>query len=198
MNRCEGITRKGSQCYDISIQGQKTCGDHCFQTFTECGICLETINQKSVYKSLKCKHSFCKKCINIWIIEKYQSQNCSCPMCREPIRTNHVNVMAFDWGVANNYIYTFCTNVYPLDCLDYTEIQIFKNAAAHVYKSTGLTIKDNTFRIFSIVATQFNPEIKPILEKMKINSFIREYYEKTIDGVEKQKSYDMIFTKDHL
>jgi len=197
MNQCEGITRKGFQCEDNAIQGQKTCNAHCSQTFTDCGICLETINQKSLYKSLKCKHPFCKRCINTWIIEKYRSENCSCPLCRTPIKTDHVHRMAFNWGYESNYIYHFCTNVYPLDCLDYTEIQFFKKVAADVYRITGITIKENTFRIFSIVATQYNSEIKPILEKMKINSYSIDYYEKTIDKVEKQKSYDMIFTKDH-
>ena len=192
---CEGITCKGGKCKNNAIQGQDFCNVHRLQTLSECGICLETINKRSpsVCKSLTCKHLFCNKCINKWIIEKYQSINCSCPMCRTLITRDTVIHSSFQWGYDNNYIYNFHTNVYPLNCLDYYEIQIFKKVAAHVYNSTGATVKENTFRIFCIIAETFDPESKPVFEKMKINSYSNEYYEKTIDGVEKQKSYDMIF-----
>lgn len=45
-----------------------------FQTF-RCGICL---NNKIKGKKLRCKHTFCEKCIIKWLTEHSNS----CPICR--------------------------------------------------------------------------------------------------------------------
>jgi hypothetical protein len=44
----------------------------------ECSICLDTIKVGEFEKTLICKHSFHKKCIDRW----FKKDNDSCPMCR--------------------------------------------------------------------------------------------------------------------
>jgi len=45
---------------------------------TECSICLDNIKVGEFEKTLECKHSFHKKCIDRW----FKKDNDSCPMCR--------------------------------------------------------------------------------------------------------------------
>ena len=47
-------------------------------TEQECSICLDTIKVGEFEKTLSCKHSFHKKCIDRW----FKKDNDSCPMCR--------------------------------------------------------------------------------------------------------------------
>jgi len=45
---------------------------------SECPICLECVNKGEYEKTLECKHSFHKKCIDRW----FRKDNDFCPMCR--------------------------------------------------------------------------------------------------------------------
>lgn len=44
-----------------------------------CSICLDTIDLRKEYSTLKCKHKFHKKCIKLWFKQKQ-----ICPYCRMP------------------------------------------------------------------------------------------------------------------
>lgn len=46
----------------------------------ECSICLEKYKVNDKIMNLKCRHSFHKDCINIWL-----KDNNTCPQCRENI-----------------------------------------------------------------------------------------------------------------
>ena len=50
----------------------------------ECSICYEEI--KDCYDAIKCKHKFCKICLNTWL-----EQHNTCPMCR--VNVVYVNSM---------------------------------------------------------------------------------------------------------
>ena len=45
----------------------------------ECAICLEKDNNK--FTTLKCNHTFHKKCISTWL-----NNNNTCPYCREIVK----------------------------------------------------------------------------------------------------------------
>ena len=53
---------------------------------TKCCICLEEINDKQKYISLKCEHVFHQECLMEWIKTQQNSKHDSnCPLCRECI-----------------------------------------------------------------------------------------------------------------
>jgi len=194
--QCGGITKKGIQCKNKAKHGEQTCGIHCLQEFINCGICLDVINLNSqeTHRLLECGHNFCKKCINTWIIEKYP--NCSCPMCRAPITMNSTKfgslaiTFAFDWGFKSNYIYEYSVNYYNLDLLSDLELILFKEVEYKVFKITGIDIRNNTFRIFSMIAIQFDPNIEPIIDKLEDEALVTRHFKKTIEGVQRIKDYD--------
>ena len=198
--QCEGVTKKGIQCKNKAKYGQPTCGIHCFQKFIDCGICLETINLESpqTHKLLDCKHNFCKKCINTWIIERFNLPNCSCPLCRAPITMNSPRIgslaitLAFDWGFKNNIIYEYIITEYPLSFLSPEEYSLFNDVVSEVNRITGIMISINTFRIFSIIAIQYNAEIKPIIEIMESKSKKTSHYARISEGTARIKDYDML------
>ena len=52
----------------------------------ECTICLEEFDNETY--TLKCKHTYCKKCIQEWLEE-----HTTCPLCRQPIEPLQEYVM---------------------------------------------------------------------------------------------------------
>jgi hypothetical protein len=198
MEQCHGITRKRIQCKNKSVTGKQTCQIHCSQKFIDCGICLELINFKSpnTHKLLDCGHNFCNKCINIWIIEKYPK--CSCPLCRDPITAhsrkfgNLTLHLAFKWGFEHNIIYEYTITTYPLRCLLDDEYILYKNIESEIFRTMNISVKNNTFRIFSIIANTYNNKIIPVLEKLKSKSITELYFKKIVNDQEIIKNYDLV------
>jgi hypothetical protein len=50
---------------------------------TTCPICIENFKEGEYYRTLECKHSFHKKCIDRW----FKKDHSDCPMCRKLIIT---------------------------------------------------------------------------------------------------------------
>jgi hypothetical protein len=63
---------RNSKIKEIKYKKVKECSD------TECAICLDTVKVGEFEKTLECKHTFHKKCIDRW----FKKDNDSCPMCR--------------------------------------------------------------------------------------------------------------------
>ena len=73
-------------------QGTPFCLAH--TPMSECGICLEESYLYSLNNvTLFCKHIFCQKCINAWIVEKGNESNC--PTCRTKINNQFVNCVLY-------------------------------------------------------------------------------------------------------
>jgi E3 ubiquitin-protein ligase SHPRH len=65
----QGVSNIDNVCEKIIINADEACP-----------ICLETISNKESYKIIKCRHIFCKECINTWL-----KDNVSCPMCKNDL-----------------------------------------------------------------------------------------------------------------
>ena len=61
----------------------------------ECAICLES--NLEPLKTLRCKHTFHEKCVNIWL-----SNHVTCPMCRD--------IVTFIEGEINKKVYKLSIN----------------------------------------------------------------------------------------
>jgi hypothetical protein len=80
MTRCCAKTLKGSRCKKSTLSGSKLCWNH--EEKNICGICLdESVKKSDTNVLLNCNHTFCKKCIYVWIMNK-QSKDACCPNCR--------------------------------------------------------------------------------------------------------------------
>ena len=83
MPRCPAIKRDGLQCGFDGLwpcEHGTLCGIHARaeHAHVECAICLsdDTVTSKSV--TLRCGHTYCRKCINRWT----HRGNATCPTCR--------------------------------------------------------------------------------------------------------------------
>jgi hypothetical protein len=52
-------------------------------TIDECSICFDEITRNQS-KTLTCKHTYHKKCINLWL-----EKNIKCPLCRAPVQNSN-------------------------------------------------------------------------------------------------------------
>jgi len=48
----------------------------------DCPICMEGMRRFIRVSSLKCGHTFCKRCLDLWV-KRYHYR--TCPMCRQPV-----------------------------------------------------------------------------------------------------------------
>jgi hypothetical protein len=110
MVQCNGVCKDLTRCKKSGTH-DNFCHHH---RLIDCGVCLDTIQQKNTVL-LGCGHSFCKKCISTWVIEK--SFASTCPMCREPVHNDKIND-SFIWGIKNGLLDTIDVTVYNVDLLD--------------------------------------------------------------------------------
>jgi hypothetical protein len=110
MVQCKGVCKDLARCKKSGTH-DNYCHHH---RLIDCSVCFESVPQKNTVL-LECGHSFCKKCINTWIIEK--SLDSSCPMCRHPVDKNKIND-SFIWGIKNGLLGTIDVTVYNVDFLD--------------------------------------------------------------------------------
>jgi hypothetical protein len=91
--KCKGVLQSGLPCkYKFVINGYCKLHDpKKYEQCDECSICLGVIKKKGMFSSsssirtLKCTHSYHKKCIDKW-----EKQSETCPVCREYIDTSLV------------------------------------------------------------------------------------------------------------
>lgn len=59
--------------------------DPIVHTYQDCTICFEAFDKKgAIIQNLGCKHSFCKPCLDPWVLRCY-----TCPYCRAVIEVIH-------------------------------------------------------------------------------------------------------------
>jgi hypothetical protein len=76
--RCMGITENGTRCKRIQNTQITFCHLHTYQkNYENCPICLKRCKKRF---TLDCEHSFCKRCIFVWMCTKF-----NCPICRRSI-----------------------------------------------------------------------------------------------------------------
>ena len=169
MSRCSGLTLKGHVCKKT---GDPFCKIH---VLSECGICLETIFKNSCGSvKLECGHSFCRSCINTWIIEK----NCksTCPMCRVQILPEELKNATY-WGIKNEVLYKVKVYFYPihkLDSMDNFILKFFFN----ISKTFSITDQQfqklmNGFRIINLENVCFHSFKKLLDKRYSFNRFIK-------------------------
>ena len=92
MERCTGITSKGTQCTRICSNGK------CFQHTNEnpCSICTEPL-RPDTSRTLPCNHTFHNRCIDRW-----KRVSLTCPMCRAPFDQPEYNLRIDITRLADN------------------------------------------------------------------------------------------------
>lgn len=81
--RCEALTKTGSQCKLKSITGTNACRHHTGQA---CSVCMNNMNEINS-RTLDCSHTFHTRCLERW---KHRSN--TCPICRAPFDQPMYNV----------------------------------------------------------------------------------------------------------
>jgi hypothetical protein len=100
--RCSAKTLSGRRCRS-HVHKDGVCWVHTTHETITCSICLGDYLKECLHnKTLECGHIFCKRCINLWIIEKPES--CSCPYCRTPI-SETMKLDARQWGFSTGELY---------------------------------------------------------------------------------------------
>jgi hypothetical protein len=83
-SKCKGVLRSGVSCkFKGVIDGYcKVHDPKKYEQCDECSICLEVIKKKGIpsIRTLRCTHSYHKKCIDKW-----EKEAETCPVCREYI-----------------------------------------------------------------------------------------------------------------
>ena len=80
---CPGTTRKGRPCKNGPL-----CHVHCQPCGPECSICLNPTTKTRSTKTLRCRHTFHRLCIDEWL----DKGGAVCPMCRNLIRPSRYKV----------------------------------------------------------------------------------------------------------
>jgi hypothetical protein len=95
--QCSGNTCLGIRCGRMTTLQSGRCNYHPFPVITTCSICLEEIVTKKIGSCslIGCGHTFCQKCINLWICT--QTTEPSCPTCRKKIDSLQVRTAGM-WG----------------------------------------------------------------------------------------------------
>lgn len=55
----------------------------------ECPVCFEEINKNNLVYELDCNHTFHKKCLSKWLVNKIPTKKLTCPMCRKECRVKN-------------------------------------------------------------------------------------------------------------
>ena len=114
MTRCSAKCVTGKRCKKY-VSKDGLCSVHLPKEMVDCSICFDDIEKNSNGTVLlECGHSFCKKCIHTWIIEK--NTFCSCPNCRTSISVSTQSKAAF-WGLEHNYLFVSDTHYYDFSIL---------------------------------------------------------------------------------
>jgi len=156
MHRCAGTCVTGSRCKNKT--SDTLCHVHTKKEV--CSICLnENFKNSKSATTLECKHTFCKSCINNWIVEK--GTNANCPMCRKYVSDWEFNC-AEHWGINQGLIY-------------YAEVVIYNINLLEIYESLFLSMVLNIFETRSYSDSEFQDL------QNSINSDNKELFNKLIE-----------------